>query len=223
MGRIKSIEAKLINAEIESRIKKECTIKNIGKKLYLKTERKFKENHLIDVMAQNQLCIQITRDKLIEYLLKKETEKVMGKTLNIKENIEETSDEDEQAYNKWRKNNKFKMPTVSSKKMMAFLEKMDEVEVKKNAVEQCTSKMNSQSRLSWNSPNCLMKAITHSILHRKWYNLTKLLLILVHWTNIKLYRPIVFDYCEKILNNYHPLIEESGLKDQFQMILRRKD
>ncbi|XP_018579379.1 uncharacterized protein LOC108917318 [Anoplophora glabripennis] len=110
-------------------------------------------------------------------------------------------------------------PVIPKRKMdhmlslLKFQKKLGNEEKK---LMNCLSHIQSSAKPPWNSPSIIFKAIKDSIIRRKWENLTKLLLMLIHFPSVK-YKPTIRHMC-KILDKYHPVIRHRGLQDQFDMI-----
>lgn len=84
-------------------------------------------------------------------------------------------------------------PCIQKDRLYRFLKKLSEEDKPTNCQKSlgiCVSKMNSSVKGHWTLPITTMRAIKDCLLHRKWDNLTHLLLILIKLPSTR-YQPLI--------------------------------
>lgn len=189
MTKLSTKQKRLLNEVIENRIKRDQFIKRIGSNVFSKATHGLREKLLTRQTQRKNFIEENRKAELIKRLLNSEKNKILvQKTLDIYESSDLSSN-----YN-CDDQNDLRLSEVSATKMNNFLANLEKSvqNVKKYRRNKCTPQIHN-IKTHWNSPTCLMKAITHSIVTRNWYNFTHLLFKLIHFTKDDNYVSLIYE------------------------------
>ncbi|EFA05902.2 hypothetical protein TcasGA2_TC008715 [Tribolium castaneum] len=186
------------------------------KKILLDEERKkiWKESVDQEEYGENVEIFEKLQKRNLEVVTKKNKRFASKQTRNVSKEGKISK----KKAKKWREGNSdTKCPEVCVKELLLLIHCLENnTLITRKEAQDCIERQSSAFDLFWDSPTQILRLVRKCVLTQEWSKMTYLLLVLLNFDRkyINIIKNMV-----KIMIKFNPLIRESGLENQFKMLV----